>query len=111
MTSRLRIRNRSAEWLTRKEIEVGRIVAAEYLSLDGVAEDPGPAGEYEHRGCVARPGHLRGVRRLLAAAPGRSLQRPDEQPAQVRRLDHASRTTRVEQHAARGRRRRGSSKP
>jgi dihydrofolate reductase len=26
-----------------------RIVAAEYLSLDGVAEDPGPAGEYEHR--------------------------------------------------------------
>jgi dihydrofolate reductase len=27
-----------------------RIVAAEYLSLDGVAEDPGPAGEYEHRG-------------------------------------------------------------
>lgn len=27
-----------------------RIVAAEYLSLDGVDEDPGPAGEYEHRG-------------------------------------------------------------
>jgi dihydrofolate reductase len=27
-----------------------RIVAAEYLSLDGVTEDPGPAGEYEHRG-------------------------------------------------------------
>jgi dihydrofolate reductase len=27
-----------------------RIVAAEYLSLDGVSEDPGPAGEYEHRG-------------------------------------------------------------
>jgi dihydrofolate reductase len=27
-----------------------RVVAAEYLSLDGVAEDPGPAGEYEHRG-------------------------------------------------------------
>ena len=27
-----------------------KIVAAEYLSLDGVAEDPGPAGEYEHRG-------------------------------------------------------------
>ena len=50
MTSRLRIRNRSAEWFTRKEIQVGRIVAAEYLSLDGVAEDPGPAGEYEHRG-------------------------------------------------------------
>jgi dihydrofolate reductase len=29
---------------------VRRIVAAEYLSLDGVMEDPGPAGEYEHRG-------------------------------------------------------------
>jgi dihydrofolate reductase len=27
-----------------------RVVAAEYLSLDGVAEDPGDAGEYEHRG-------------------------------------------------------------
>jgi len=27
-----------------------RIVAAEYLSLDGVTEDSGPAGEYEHRG-------------------------------------------------------------
>jgi dihydrofolate reductase len=27
-----------------------RIVAAEYLSLDGVTQDPGPAGEYEHRG-------------------------------------------------------------
>jgi dihydrofolate reductase len=43
-------RNRSAEWFTRKESEVRRIVAAEYLSLDGVTEDPGPAGEYEHRG-------------------------------------------------------------
>ena len=27
-----------------------RIVAAEYLSLDSVTEDPGPTGEYEHRG-------------------------------------------------------------
>jgi dihydrofolate reductase len=27
-----------------------RVVAAEYLSLDGVTEDPGPMGEYEHRG-------------------------------------------------------------
>jgi dihydrofolate reductase len=27
-----------------------RIVAVEYLSLDGVTQDPGPAGEYEHRG-------------------------------------------------------------
>jgi len=29
---------------------VRRIVAAEYLSLDGVMEDPGPTGEFEHRG-------------------------------------------------------------
>ena len=27
-----------------------RIVAAEYLSLDGVTEDPGPMGAFEHRG-------------------------------------------------------------
>ena len=27
-----------------------RIVAIEYLSIDGVAEDPGPMGDYEHRG-------------------------------------------------------------
>lgn len=29
---------------------MGQIVAAEYLTLDGVAEDPGPAGAFEHRG-------------------------------------------------------------
>jgi dihydrofolate reductase len=29
---------------------MSRIVAVEYLSLDGVTEDPGLAGEYEHRG-------------------------------------------------------------
>jgi dihydrofolate reductase len=29
---------------------MGKIVVAEYLSLDGVMEDPGPAGEFEHRG-------------------------------------------------------------
>jgi dihydrofolate reductase len=29
---------------------MSRVVAVEYLSLDGVMEDPGPAGEYEHRG-------------------------------------------------------------
>jgi dihydrofolate reductase len=33
-----------------KGASVRRIVAAEYLSLDGVMEDPGPAGEYAHRG-------------------------------------------------------------
>jgi dihydrofolate reductase len=33
-----------------KEPEMGKIVAAEYLSLDGVTEDPGPAGEFKHRG-------------------------------------------------------------
>ena len=27
--------------------EMGKIVAAEYLTLDGVTEDPGPAGEFE----------------------------------------------------------------
>jgi hypothetical protein len=29
---------------------MSRIVAAEDLSLDGVAEDPGPTGAFEHRG-------------------------------------------------------------
>ena len=29
---------------------MGKIVAAEYVTLDGVTEDPGPAGEFEHRG-------------------------------------------------------------
>ena len=29
---------------------MGKIVAAEYVTLDGVSEDPGPAGEFEHRG-------------------------------------------------------------
>src|SRR6266516_835325 len=27
-----------------------KVIAAEYLSLDGVMEDPGPAGDFEHRG-------------------------------------------------------------
>ena len=29
---------------------MGKIVAAEYVTLDGVTEDPGPTGEFEHRG-------------------------------------------------------------
>jgi dihydrofolate reductase len=29
---------------------MGQIVAVEYLSLDGVTEDPGPMGEFAHRG-------------------------------------------------------------
>src|SRR5918996_4708896 len=29
---------------------MGKIVAAEYVTLDGVTKDPGPAGEFEHRG-------------------------------------------------------------
>ena len=29
---------------------MGRIVAVEYVSLDGVTEDPGPAGDFRHRG-------------------------------------------------------------
>jgi dihydrofolate reductase len=35
--------------VARKEREM-KLVAAEYLSLDGVVEDPGPAGDYQHRG-------------------------------------------------------------
>jgi len=27
-----------------------KVVAAEYLTLDGVAQDPGPSGDFEHRG-------------------------------------------------------------
>jgi hypothetical protein len=33
-----------------RRVKVRRIVAAEYLSLDGVTEDPGPMGAFEHRG-------------------------------------------------------------
>src|SRR6266513_5366186 len=29
---------------------MGQVVAAEYLTLDGVAQDPGPSGDFEHRG-------------------------------------------------------------
>ena len=28
----------------------GQVVAVEYLTLDGVAQDPGPSGDFEHRG-------------------------------------------------------------
>src|SRR5215471_13266141 len=31
-----------------------RSVAAEYLSLDGITEDPGPAGKYQHRDWTLR---------------------------------------------------------
>ena len=37
---------------------VRRIAAAEYLSLDGVMEDPGPAGQYDQRGWTV-PGNDR----------------------------------------------------
>ena len=30
-----------------------KVVAAEYLTLDGVAQDPGPSGDFEHRGWTA----------------------------------------------------------
>jgi dihydrofolate reductase len=33
-----------------EEVKMGKIVAAEYLTLDGVTEDPGPAGDFENRG-------------------------------------------------------------
>src|SRR3982751_1660245 len=29
---------------------MGKIIAVEYISLDGGVEDPGPAGEFRHRG-------------------------------------------------------------
>jgi dihydrofolate reductase len=32
-----------------ERVEMRNVIAAEYLSLDGVMEDPGPAGEFEHR--------------------------------------------------------------
>jgi dihydrofolate reductase len=37
------------ELCVERRLRMRRIVAAEYLSLDGVMEDPGPTGEYEHR--------------------------------------------------------------
>jgi dihydrofolate reductase len=40
---------RSGRRLSRREAEVRRIVAEAFLSLDGVTEDPGRFGEYEHR--------------------------------------------------------------
>jgi dihydrofolate reductase len=33
-----------------RRVKMGKVVAAEYLSLDGVTEDPGPAGEFKYRG-------------------------------------------------------------
>jgi dihydrofolate reductase len=35
---------------TRKRCRMRKVVAAEYLSLDGVTEDPGDAGEFKYRG-------------------------------------------------------------
>src|SRR5262249_3024025 len=32
------------------EVPMRKVVVAEYLTLDGVVEDPGPSGEFEHRG-------------------------------------------------------------
>lgn len=29
---------------------MGKIIAVEYMSLDGIVEDPGPTGEFRHRG-------------------------------------------------------------
>ena len=31
---------------------MGNMVAAEYVTLDGVTQDPGAAGEFEHRGAL-----------------------------------------------------------
>ena len=33
-----------------EEVSMRKVVAAEYLTLDGVTQDPGPSGDFEHRG-------------------------------------------------------------
>ena len=90
---------------------MGKIVVTEFVSLDGVMEDPGGAEGFEHggwtfeiiarrggrpvqarrarrgRGPAARPRHLRRLRRGLAEDDRRGrLRREDELDAQVRLL-------------------------
>jgi hypothetical protein len=75
---------------------VRKVVAAEYLSLDGLTEDPGPMGDFEHRGWTI---------------PYWNDALSDYQSAQlfasdalllgrVRRLDDPGRASRVERDAA-----------
>ena len=95
---------------------MGKIVATEFISLDGVIEDPGGSEDFVHggwtfevdrgeegdkfqarrgatgRGAAARPGHLRRLRGSLAGAGRRRrhgrLREEDEHDAEVRLLDH-----------------------
>ena len=91
---------------------MGRIVVTEFVSLDGVVEDPGGSEDFKYggwsfeysrgeegdefkldetrstRGAAAGPRDLRGLRRRLAVARGR-VRRPVQLDAEVRRLHDA----------------------
>ena len=109
---------------------MGQIVVTEFISLDGVIEDPGGGEDYKHAGwsfqidrgdegnqfkldetmgvrrAAARARDLRGLRGGLAGAR-RRVRRQVQHDAQVRRVLDAA-TTRVDEHDSarrRGRRR------
>jgi hypothetical protein len=74
---------------------MSRIVAAEYVTADGVMQDPGGVGEIELRGwsnsywnneLAKRADHLRRVRCRLArhGTRGRRVRQHDERDAEVR---------------------------
>ena len=115
------------------EDTMGRIVATEYISVDGVIEAPSGPSDFARAGWTdaytrgtrrgrlhARPGHggrgaadgpadLRAVRGGMAAVRGR-VRRPHEHDAEVRRLRHPDRPP-VAQHDGaerRSRQRRGA---
>jgi hypothetical protein len=44
-----------------KERNMGRIVATEFISLDGVIEDPGGAEDFEHGGWTLEIGRVQGL--------------------------------------------------
>jgi dihydrofolate reductase len=44
----------SPELATRRRSEVGRVVVSEFISLDGVIEDPGGAEDFEHGGWTVK---------------------------------------------------------
>src|SRR5215218_7783167 len=117
----------------KEEVPMRRVIVSEFVSLDGVIEDPGGEGGSRSRRLVlpSRPrtrrgpvqvrrvgrrgrspsgaGHLRGLRRRLAPDGGadRRVRPLDERLPQVRRLEDPRRALRVEQlHADQGRRRR-----
>ena len=93
---------------------MGKLVVTEFVSLDGVMEDPGGAEGYRHGGwtfkfdrgaegdrfkldelmaadaAAPRPTNVRGLRQGVAVDRGRSrIRRQDELDAQVRRLEDA----------------------